>query len=295
MDVSKDQLWKDNYKIGNSLIDSQHYQLFQNVERLLYITKNEGAIGKRQECESIINFLVAYTTQHFADEEKLQDQIGYVSADLHKRIHASFTRTVLLYKERLEKSFSDEYLSDFLGTLLSWLVFHVLACDSKILKNEPIGSSLTFGNAEKSIRSVVTSILTGLYGVKITDMQPCVYKGFIEGDCFVRTVVHGNKDFLIIYGISKSLAVDVFKRMSGIDIGYMDRPDSLATSAFLELGNIFSSYIAGAVSSDASAEISTTQELFIGEYTDKTYKMGNNILLDIATESGNMEIMLSYL
>ena len=286
-------LWKDEYKIGEKTVDAQHYQLFFNVEKLLYIIRNHDALRQKKECESIINFLLEYTVQHFADEERLQLETGYVSYELHKKIHADFTNTVLLYKKRLDEAYSEEELEHFTGTLLSWLVFHVLGCDSKIPKNEPIGSSLVFGNAEDSMRSVAQAILTGLYKIEIKESKSCMYKGFIEGDCFIRTIVKGSKNYLIIYGISKKLAVEVFRRMAGIDLSYMDEPDDLAKSAFLELGNIFSTYIIGAMTEDSTMAYTVTHELFIGKYDDKTYKTNNNILLDVNTVCGDMEILLT--
>lgn len=295
MDMQNETLWKEKYKIGNELIDSQHRGLFENVERLLQMTKRKDISPQRKETEKLIDFLIDYTVKHFSAEEKYQEDVRYVSRELHKKIHENFTNTVLQYKERLEKDFCEQYLSDLTGTLLTWLVFHVLACDSKIPKNEPIGSSLSFDSEQESVKSVVNSILTGLYNIPVNDTSVCLYKGFIEGDCFIRTVVHGKKDFVIIYGVTKSLAVEVFKRMSGMDIGYMDEPDEIAKSAFLELGNIFSTYISAALTKDASGNMDITQELFLGSYTDKSYKTTNSILFDIKTNSGNMEILLSYI
>lgn len=295
MDMANEALWKEKYKIGNELIDSQHRGLFENVERLLQMTKSEDISQKREEIGKLIDFLVDYTVKHFSAEEKYQEDIRYVSRELHKKIHENFTNTVIQYKRRLEKDFCKQYLSDLTGTLLTWLVFHVLACDSKIPKNEPIGSSLSFDSEQESVKSVVRSILTGLYGIPVKNTSVCLYKGFIAGDCFVRTVIHGKKDLVIIYGVSKSLAVEVFKRMSGMDIGYMEEPDELAKSAFLELGSIFSTYISAALAKDSSGNMDITQELFLGSYTDKSYKTTNSILFEITTDFGNMEILLSYI
>lgn len=293
MDNPGGHLWKDEYKIGNKTVDSQHYQLFYNIERLIYVSKKSDFEAQKKECNQIIAFLMDYTVKHFSEEEAYQRETGYVSYKLHKKIHDNFKNTIVMYKEKLDKEYSVESVQHLTGTLLTWLVVHVLGCDMKIPANVPIGSSLVFDSAENCIRSVVNSILGNMYGLKIHNIETCMYKGFIDGDIFIETVTGGNKNYKIVYGISKSLAVSIFKKMSGMDLSSLDAPDELSKSAFLELGSIFSTYIFSGLSGENDISFSMEHNLYIGNYpaTDKT---ANNLLLEISTDAGKAEIMITY-
>lgn len=287
-------LWKDEYKIGNKTIDAQHYQLFYNIEKLVYICRTSGYEDKRQECKRIIEFLLAYTTEHFSCEEEYQRETGYVSLELHKKIHDSFTNTVIQYQKKLEEAdYCDETVKHFTGTLLTWLVVHVLGCDMKIPRNDPIASSLVFGSAEKCIKSVVQTILGNMYGFDIQSADTCMYKGFIEGDIFIETKAHGPRDYLIVYGVSKKLAVAIFKRMSGIDLSNLDTPDEMSESAFLELAGIFSTYILSGLSNENGLNFSMEHNIYVKTYPS-VGNGSNNLLLDISTDAGDAEIMIRY-
>ena len=58
-----------NEKIGNSIIDNEHRELFRAVNKLL----DECGKGKgRAAMEPAIKFLLDYVDKHFAHEENLQ-------------------------------------------------------------------------------------------------------------------------------------------------------------------------------------------------------------------------------
>ncbi len=62
-------MWNDNLKIGVSLIDSEHKELCDRIDRLLAAcSQGKGSA----EISETVDFLQEYTIKHFGDEERLQ-------------------------------------------------------------------------------------------------------------------------------------------------------------------------------------------------------------------------------
>ena len=66
-------LWKDEYKIGVSLIDNQHKAMFDRVDLLLATLSKNNNDYTRTECINTIGYLKQYCVIHFRDEEIFQN------------------------------------------------------------------------------------------------------------------------------------------------------------------------------------------------------------------------------
>ena len=74
---------------GNQLIDTQHRQLFEAVNRLM----DACAQGKgREKIMSTAQFLEKYVDKHFGDEEGLQVKSKYPNYPAHKQFHDGYKR-----------------------------------------------------------------------------------------------------------------------------------------------------------------------------------------------------------
>ena len=120
-------VWDQNLATGNPLIDSQHRQLIDAVNALYYAHQS----GKgRQEVERTMEFLMEYTSKHFADEEKLQEKYDYPDYPIHKRIHNEFKKVALELASEL--THTDEFISHVYVTVSEWLVHHIRGDDFKM-------------------------------------------------------------------------------------------------------------------------------------------------------------------
>lgn len=72
---------------GNTLIDSQHRQLFRAVNQLMEACQ---AGQGRTKIETTARFLESYVRKHFGDEEALQRTSKYPGYAVHKRFHDGF-------------------------------------------------------------------------------------------------------------------------------------------------------------------------------------------------------------
>lgn len=76
---------------GNAIIDGEHRELIEAVNRLLdACSKGQG----RTYMDETIKFLNNYVQQHFAHEEQLQQQSGYPGITAHKAFHKQYRETL---------------------------------------------------------------------------------------------------------------------------------------------------------------------------------------------------------
>jgi hemerythrin-like metal-binding protein len=122
--------WDPELETGNHEIDRQHKQLFRLTSDLV------DACAKGQSpavLSKALDFLAAYTVEHFADEEALQLKYHYPDYEAHKKLHDDFSKTAtdLVAQYKAEGS-SDVLVERVNAIVVRWLVKHIGQEDSKI-------------------------------------------------------------------------------------------------------------------------------------------------------------------
>jgi hemerythrin len=115
--------WKDNYKIGNSDIDAQHEQWFEEINQFLEATDKESLVV----CEMQ---MYRYTRVHFAHEEKLMKSISYPDLETHVRQHNELLAKLneiafQIADDTLDRQVWKKFLSN-------WLQNHIANTDTKL-------------------------------------------------------------------------------------------------------------------------------------------------------------------
>lgn len=125
--------WGSQYETGIFVIDVQHKKLVEAINNL-HDAMKEGK-GK-DKAQSILDFLVDYTVQHFNTEENLMKQKNYSDYTNHKFAHDKLVKEVAEMRSRyIEGKVLPMQLSGF---LTDWLKNHILNTDKKyvpFLKN----------------------------------------------------------------------------------------------------------------------------------------------------------------
>ena len=88
------------------------------------------ALNEANNIENVINELISYTGTHFADEEKLLNEINFPDLDEHKKLHSFFTHRI----EQFRKDYSSgdlELSTHIMEFLWGWLLEHILMADKK--------------------------------------------------------------------------------------------------------------------------------------------------------------------
>lgn len=127
-------MWKERYRVGSELIDTQHQELFKRVSNFIRVLQGEGSWEERlEEVQSTLEFMQNYVIIHFADEEELQREIGYPGLEKHAAIHEAFRQDIQAFGKKVEQEgFDEETVQEFGAKVMTWLIMHVGKEDQKI-------------------------------------------------------------------------------------------------------------------------------------------------------------------
>ena len=134
--------WSDDLDTGIAVIDDQHKRIVAMINQLddAQRTANKVKVG------TVIDELIDYTVSHFAFEEAMLEEAGYVFTKAHKRVHALFIKRVEDYRQRF---IGGEDIADELKGLLGrWLFSHIRSDDRNYV--EAINDNLRRLSADTS-------------------------------------------------------------------------------------------------------------------------------------------------
>jgi hemerythrin len=127
-ELSQQIVWSHEFDVGDSGIDAQHLELYENSIKLLdAIHSGLGA----SEVENIISFLDNYVVQHFETEERYLAEHKYPFIDHQISQHQNFIKSYELLKSEITSNLkSKTYIMFRIQTLLiDWVVNHTIKED----------------------------------------------------------------------------------------------------------------------------------------------------------------------
>ena len=121
----------ENLVTGNEMIDSQHKELIDKINKLLDSCEvgNDKVVAIKT-----LDYLADYTEFHFNAEEQLQEEIGYPGIKEHKEKHEELRRTVSELHEMLEdqEGPSDAFVDMVNKNVTEWLYYHIKGFDRSV-------------------------------------------------------------------------------------------------------------------------------------------------------------------
>jgi hemerythrin len=111
--------WTPDLETGIREIDGQHKRIVDYINQLYDARDHHD----REAVGAVIDEMVDYTLSHFAFEESLMTDAGYMFAGPHKKIHELFTRKVGEYRMRFEAG--EDVAADLHAMLSRWLFNHI--------------------------------------------------------------------------------------------------------------------------------------------------------------------------
>ncbi len=119
--------WSDNMSVGNMMIDQQHKRLVEMVNTIYQAISQ----GKGDEVmNDTLSGLITYTKNHFIQEEKFMQQIGFPGLAAHQKIHQDLTAKAQDIADQIKagKRVSSVTVANFLK---QWLTDHIMKEDMK--------------------------------------------------------------------------------------------------------------------------------------------------------------------
>lgn len=119
--------WRDDLKTGIDLIDRQHRELFRRLN--LFLDACDAGKGE-QEVVGLLQFLDDYIAEHFADEERLQEEIGFVFRATHRKQHQRFMQAFTELKRKfLLQGPTPVLVAEINRLCVGWLLDHIAEQD----------------------------------------------------------------------------------------------------------------------------------------------------------------------
>ena len=116
-------VWDDEQLTGNTLIDTQHKEIFARISDLLRRCEDGG---DKENLEEAFAHLTNYAARHFIDEEALQVEYSYPGYARHKNEHEEYRISIAELTERYRLSgLSYKLIKDVNRIIVRWLVDHI--------------------------------------------------------------------------------------------------------------------------------------------------------------------------
>lgn len=116
---------------GNTLIDSEHRQLFAAVNDLMdACSQGRG----RDQIQKTVQFLSDYVVKHFQDEERLQTQNKYPGYPAHKTFHDGYRRQLNDKAQQLLREGPTVKALGDLNQVVGVLVSHIRTEDKRLAR-----------------------------------------------------------------------------------------------------------------------------------------------------------------
>lgn len=127
----------EKYLTHISFIDEEHKTLFEIIRHADSIIHADYLHDKYDEIIAVLVELEKYTEKHFKHEEEYMESIRYPKLEMQQRAHAAFIdKLVNINLNELDSidNNQQEYLTELVDYLLSWLSTHILKADCLIPK-----------------------------------------------------------------------------------------------------------------------------------------------------------------
>lgn len=114
---------------GNVLIDTQHRQLFEAINKLM--ASCEQGQG-RSAMGPVIDFLLKYVEKHFSDEERLQVNSKYPGYTAHRLFHQNYKLKLRTASMQIQNFGPTIAALNELNKTIALLVGHIRMEDKKM-------------------------------------------------------------------------------------------------------------------------------------------------------------------
>jgi len=121
--------WSNAIELGHPLIDDQHKRLLALAEAVVdpLFNSTEHRPGADE-----LQALIDYAQEHFAMEEGLMREAGYLDLAMHANQHASLLTELRIYCSRVRHGQNTNPVG-LVAFLWNWLVLHLDAADRQLV------------------------------------------------------------------------------------------------------------------------------------------------------------------
>lgn len=116
--------WREDYSVGNDLIDGEHQQILElinDLHRVVVLQRREDRVA----VNSVLEQLMHYTIRHFQHEEDIMRACNYPKLEQHRELHGRLRRRTAAMRTNMFLV-TDR---DMLAYLKEWWHHHIMEQD----------------------------------------------------------------------------------------------------------------------------------------------------------------------
>lgn len=113
-------IWKNEYNIGNAMVDAQHQNLFDLANQIVEATDSDTLTH-------LFMLFYQHIREHFEAEEQLMKQYDYPGYEQHVAIHNQMLDRLIDITETIRNR--DWNLADIKSFVSRWVLVHILEED----------------------------------------------------------------------------------------------------------------------------------------------------------------------
>ena len=148
--------WTSDLDTGIAEIDNQHRRIVDYIKRLNELRHTHDRAG----LSDVIGEMVDYTMSHFAFEESLMENAGYLFSGPHKKVHDLFVRKVAEMQSRFEGG--EDVTEELHGMLSRWLFNHIRNEDHGYVDSAKAYLRMTAGGQQSEREQLKAEVLREL-------------------------------------------------------------------------------------------------------------------------------------
>ena len=120
--------WESEYSVGVTEIDAQHFELMDQINKLISYSAENLAEGKKVFRETL-EAVIEMSAVHFKTEENMLSKTDYDVFDDHKKEHDELMAKTESMKDELKKIQSVTGLYNLTVSFREWFLSHILLYD----------------------------------------------------------------------------------------------------------------------------------------------------------------------
>lgn len=121
--------WKEEYALGNGIIDEQHQRLFELGRQIHALLKLKSGEDKYDDLMVLFKELSDYTVYHFDFEEGMLEAVGYPYLESQEQEHRKFIEKLDELTSQDVDAFQTKVAFEMLGFVANWIEQHILKSD----------------------------------------------------------------------------------------------------------------------------------------------------------------------
>jgi len=118
-------LWREQFSVGNDLIDADHQYLIEIINKAETTLRGNN----RMELDAVLDELAHYGKLHFAREEQIASAVAYPKAEQLHASHEALIASLDKFRESVGEEWAPEAVERFTAFLRDWLIEHVIKED----------------------------------------------------------------------------------------------------------------------------------------------------------------------